>query len=238
MGKVDRNVQLETLRRPCFVRGIPVRKPNRSPQYEIRYRSAVFDGSRALNRVEKWRRTSVHDRRLRPVQVDQQIVNVRPVYGCEDMLDRVNRYWIGAELGPSLGEQCSLDARRDLRGIRQIRPAEHDAESRRRRLKGQPNLDPQAESHTLESDRPTDGPSLHGRTLASTSCMRRSSGRRSLASLKSAACERSASLCGRAGYPDQVSPAGTSPNTPACPPKRAPRPMVVRPPTPTSPTRM
>ena len=36
-------------------------------------------------------------------------------------------------------------------------------------------------------------------------------------SLNSAPVARNDSRCGRAGYPDQVSPAGTSPNTPDCP---------------------
>ena len=55
------------------------------------------------------------------------------------------------------------------------------------------------------------------------------------ASRRTAALARSDCLCGRAGYPDQVSPAGTSPKTPACPASLAPSPTVICPPSPACP---
>ena len=154
-----------------------------------------------------------------------EIVDPERRHRGEHVLHRVHRVRLLAELGAPLGEHGLIGERGDRRQHRAGRcartaipaplgaggtssvhgDAEVQPDPRRRDVA-------RAIVRRISARPPRRAPS------------RRSSARISDGSLNIAACARSASRCGRAGYPDQVSPAGTSPNTPACAPMRAPLP--------------
>src|SRR5689334_14197810 len=82
----------------------------------------VLDDARGMESLDEGRGASIHDRRLRRVGLDLEVVDAQTRDGGENVLDGMDRDRIFAELGLALGKDDAFSEGRNGWSIRQIRP--------------------------------------------------------------------------------------------------------------------
>src|SRR5450759_3918086 len=234
MREFDRYVELQAIAWIRLIDGRPVYDPHRLAQIQKLRLALHCRKPRRGERGYKGRRAPVEYRRLRPIHVDGHVVDSHSRYCGEDVFHRMDRMLAPPELGVALAPAHFAHVRAYPRHPRTICAPKVDPLLRWRRLKGDPAPHTQMQAYALQHRRTGSSLSTHVESASPNSFSRR---RIIPANLNNAAEARSASRCGRAGYPDHVSPAGMSPKTPACPATRAPAPIEICPLTPTCPAR-
>jgi hypothetical protein len=102
--------------------------------------------------LEKLACAPVEDRRLGGIELDQEIVDLGPSHGGEDVLDRVERPVAFAELGSALGLHGSVDPGRDRLRIAEISPSERHPLSAACRPEGEAARLPQMQPNPFQRD--------------------------------------------------------------------------------------
>src|SRR5665213_12309 len=181
-------------------------------QDEIVRLTRLLNDIRPDKRVVKRGRAAIQNWRLRSAHVDHEIVQLQRCGRRQHVLHGVNRRLAFTQLSPAFGRCHFFDARFDLRSPGKIGPPENNSGPRRRRAESKIALPAQMQANPLDGDCRFNRATSHAGSLSRSS---RSSRLNIPVSLNNVAVARSDSRCGRAGYPDHDSPAGTSPKTPA-----------------------
>src|SRR6478672_8865242 len=213
MWKLDGDIELEPRRRVRLIDRRSVDDANRFRQLQKVRRTIECRKSGLAQRRQKRCRAPIENRGLRTVHVDRQVVDAEADDRGQHVLDGVHRMIALPELGAPLTGRDLAHVRTDPRRSGTIGAPENDSLPGLGRLKRYPTRNPEVEADALQRHRTGNRLSTHLDSGSPSSFSRR---RIMPANLNSAAEARSASRCGRAGYPDQVSPAGMSPKTPAC----------------------
>src|SRR5687768_12272124 len=234
MRKLDRDVELQATRRKCFVYRLAVDDADGLGQCQNLRLSVESRQSRIAERIEERAGAAVEDWRLRTVHLDKQVVDAERRHRGQHVLDGVDRGITAPKLGAALARGHLAHGCPYRWGTGQIDALERYPRTGRGREESEPALLAKMQARAFDRRGLRDGETAHAPFRSSSSFS-------SLfiipAILNSAPVARNDSRCGRAGYPDQTSPAGTLPKTPDWPPIRAPSPTVMWPPSPACPAR-
>ena len=141
MRKVDRDVEVEMVRGSRLVSRVSVGELDALGQSPVLRAPRMLADSGCAQRLEERARAAVHDRRLRTVQRDDEIVDLERSHGGEHVLHRVHRVRLLAQLRAPIGEHGLLGPRPDRRGACEVSALEHDPCTARRRPKHERAVD-------------------------------------------------------------------------------------------------